>query len=391
MAALGNEPRDQQGPLLTSSLLLTPEAFVALSALRWFPDTADDAFELACTSLRRAPTLDAVLAHANSLGLLHVCLRSYRSAIEADPQAREWLAANEVANVILGQQRVDLEELLIAAQRAGIDLVVPKGLAFALELYPDQPVLMADIDILVRGSELSHIIDVLDDRGYRHRMTMHRNGLERPKAALVAEVERSVPYHGQLYPHSQLRGFPALEPYRAFIAKVLPTAFVVTENGIYRPASVDVHYSLNPLSDHDPLGERPTEAFWWEGVRSISLGRTEMKVLADHVAASIVPYRLYHEIHCHGGRSLKALSDVVALVRRGRVDFDSLSEIGSRFPAVRPALYYVYRFVRDFSAGAVPDHAIDRFAKPSDATYSDWGDLLPVAFGKRALFSIHVP
>ncbi len=387
MTAVASIEAGAEQAVAVTSVRLDPATYVALSALRWYPDAPADAFELACLELPAAPSLNAVLERAWSLRLLHVCLLTFRTAIEASSDAHEWFATSDIAGVILARQMADLEELLDAADDAGVDLIVPKGISFALDLHP-QPVLMADVDLLARVDELNTAVGLLRELGYRHRMTFKGGQLVRPKATLVAAVEQSVPYHGELYPHAQLRRFSELERHRGFIERSFRHAFILGDTGIYRPASVDLHYSLNPLSDLDPLGERPTEDFWWASPRVMPLGRRQMTVLSDDVVAAILPYRLYHEIHCHGGRGLKPLSDLVALARRDRVDYSALEENAVRFAAIRPSLFYVYRFLRDFCAIPVPETTLCALGAPSQASYSDWGDFLPTALDVRTLATL---
>jgi Uncharacterised nucleotidyltransferase len=379
-------------PVSLGSVLPVPDALaLALAALRSYPAPAPEAFEEACESLACRPELSEVLGEAYRRNLLHVCLCAYRDAIERDERAAMWLEVEPVAAAVLERQRRDLVEALDAADLAQLPIALPKGLAHALDLYPHQPVLMADVDVLIRERDREAMAELLTALGFRRGLALHDGAFLRASTSTIAAVEASVPHYGELHPFSKVHRFEELEPHRAFLASHLASSFVLTPQGIYRLGTFDVHYSLNPMSNGNPLGDRPQEAYWWRESRRLPIGERDAVALSYDVLAIMLPYRLYHELHSLGGRSLKPLGDLVALLRLREIDFDRLVGTAIELGAVRPALFYVYRFLAQFCRVAIPDEVLAALRSPSEQSfYADWGDIWPAALGIRALFDLNV-
>lgn len=377
------------GATVTAELALTPAERAVLLALREFPMASTDGetlFRRTEEELETALDVDDVCDIAYRFNLLHVCLSVFDGAIGARQRREDWSVYSTVAVQVLDVQVARYREVAAALTANEIEFLLPKGLVFTLAHYPHVPTLMSDIDMLVRVADVEATERIFGRLGYHKRLCV-RDGKFRPvNRATVRAVEATPAYYGELFPYTQIYECDFSKAECDFFDRYRRNHFARTERGrLYGLIEFDLHYSLNPLSDAAAPPDRPGEDTWWESRCSVEAKGVVLPTLTPEALAVVLPYRFYHELMSHGGRSLKPLGDIVALFATTPIDWDWILQAGVTYGHVRPALFYVYRWLGMLAALDVPENVLNALSEPTHSPYSDWGDFLPLAFGRRVL------
>lgn len=197
----------------------------------------------------------------------------------------------------------------------GIDVVALKGACLALDVYAD-PALrpMADLDVLVRHSQLRAAERALLDAGWR-------------SAPRADAAERETTYH-HLAPLERAGG-----------------------------ATVEIHWTI----------ERPTSPFrididaLWRRTRPSRAGTGMLVPAAEDLLLHLALHLAYH--HRFDRAALKQLCDVVAIVDRfgDTIDWDLVARI-ARDSRAEPFVRLTLRLAQQLLAAPVPAAAIDALA-----------------------------
>ncbi len=311
------------------------------------------------------------------MGLLHVCLDVLGQVVGEDGDACAWLAYNTLSSYIQPFRTSDYQTIKSILDAENITFVVPKGLAFSLQYYPRRSVAMADVDVLVQRDDVGRLRAALESNGYRQGVGISNNQFVPVSQGVIAEVEASPPYYGMLYPYTKIVAFDALDI--KDVEQLMPffgNQFVARRGKIYGLSNIDVHYSLNPLSDNNVLSDRPSPDDWLLYRQTVAVGDIELYTLEAPFLAVTSAHRFYHELMSQGGKSLKPVGDVVALLRSVPPPWDFVGTFGRDYSYLRPALFYVYRFCREIAHVTVPDDLLELLAIPTTSYYCDWGDFV---------------
>jgi hypothetical protein len=102
------------------------------------------------------------------LGLLHAAVSASGAARGLPPALVEGLRAGAHRQVALElAQRVELQRVVAAFRRRGLDVLLMKGAAIAYDIYPDPAWrVRSDVDVFIRESDRASVRACLDDLDY---------------------------------------------------------------------------------------------------------------------------------------------------------------------------------------------------------------------------------
>jgi hypothetical protein len=373
------------------ALPIDTPTYLTLLAIRHFPTAGLTAYRHTADRWLDEPGhADELFATAERRRIAHVVrwvAQAYPCvAAPTSPFTRFSIVAGMIRDLLL----TAWQEVSEGASQRGIPLVNPKGLVFLSGIYPDGCTsFMADIDLLTEPGAIDDLRRLLQALGYLQGLGVREGRCIRLPRNGVRALEASPGLFGQLWPYARLLEVPGLAPHADFIRRALSTRqLVIDGDRVYMLVRIDAHYSLNALSDNDALHDRYPMAEIWGHVRRAQVGPVAFDALDDTTLAWFLPYHFYHEMVSSHIRSVKLLADLAALLRTRPVDFAYLAEMAQRYGHMRPALYYVYRFLQDFGHAPVPSGFVDSLATPTTSIYSDAGDFLPALVGARPHYQI---
>lgn len=382
---------ERKPPAEVFSLSVPPLEYIVLLSVRHFPSTQPSGYLDLVSSKLTLDVGDEDLFHAaESRGLTHAVACVYGKNARLSKADSPFVQFQRVAKAVSAIQIEAYHALYAALEPSGIQVMVPKGLSYLEHIYPPGVTpLMGDVDILVRPEDLKHVCRVLRDLGYSQDLVIRRGTLARLKTDLIPHLESDPERFGQLWPYSKMIAVPELSPMHNYIKTYLwRRQFVVEDGKVWFQLSFDTHYSFNNFSDGNPTNGRPEAEEFWKGSLAGRLGKGILKTLSPTTLSWVLPYHFYHEVMGGGAMSWKVLADLAAVVRTGQVDETELQRVSDRYPYVRPALYYVYRFLSEFAGLGLPPAVAMTLSKPVDNPGADFGDFLPRLLNRVVLFRI---
>ncbi|MGW7296853.1 MULTISPECIES: nucleotidyltransferase family protein [unclassified Streptomyces] len=281
------------------------------------------------------------------------------------------LAVRELHRAELGR----LGELL---RGLGVPVIAYKGLALDLLLgNTDAPSLSSDIDLLVRHKALPQAREGLVSLGYEPDLRVDSGKVRRMPARLTRMTEESLYSFGQLMPYEKVVPMPALERHGSRLRALMPHRFCFVDDRLHFKLSVDLHYTLNMLTDDVGTRVKPSEDDWWADTRTIRVGDTEVATLSDRVLTWTLLHRLYADCMLLNDPNIKALCHLKLLWRQGRLNTTHVIEDARRFPYLAPSLYYALRAAGRICAFDVPGLPDPESLRATTAPLLNLGDCLP--------------
>ncbi|MFG3025015.1 nucleotidyltransferase family protein [Streptomyces sp. NPDC048254] len=275
-------------------------------------------------------------------------------------------------------QVAELARLAEAFDTQGLEWIAYKGVVLDhLVDNLDIPSLSNDIDVLVRRVRLAETRKLLESLGYRTELRIDSGRVRQLPARISRMTEESVYLFGQCAPYDRLVAVPELRDEADRVRELMPTQFCVLDGELHFKLSIDLHYSLNLLTDDIGTRVKPAEPVWWEQLQWVGVGGTEVPTLADRVLSWVLLHRLYVDCLVLGTAGVKGLSNVKLLHRAGRLDVPHVRDTARKFPYLGPSLLYSLRAADQICAlGLDPD--IDLAAvRGTVAPLMNAGDCLP--------------
>ena len=285
--------------------------------------------------------------------LLFHNLRRRETGNKVPPRIMDRLAKIYYANVFRHQRfSRALEEVLEALQRAGIEVIVLKGMALAPQVYPDPALRQCgDIDLLVRKDDLPSVERILLELGYTVGTEEH-------------QAEQLGRHHYHL---SYWRDGGRLK--------------------------LEVHWDLLPHPN--PFSLSLDEL--WARARCLSIGRAETLALSPEdsllhlcLHASFPPYFL---LGAHV--PLRVLCDIAEIIRCYPITWQHLVANGRRYQ-VAGHLYGVLCVAEQLLQVDVPDEVLEalrppafdpRWAEALEASILNWGSSGKLPYGLLRLLA----
>jgi hypothetical protein len=271
-----------------------------------------------------------------------------------DPDGPFWLF-RKAGLTVRELHRTELARIAGLLHGHGIPVIAYKGLA--LDLLLDNtaaPSLSSDIDLLVRHKSLSEARDALVSLGYEPDLRIDSGKVRRMPARITRMTEESLYSFGQLMPYEKVVPAPGLEPYGPRLRALMPHRFCFVDGRLHFKLSVDLHYTLNMLTDDVGTRVKPSEDDWWADTQTIHVADLAVETLSDRVLTWTLLHRLYADCMLLGDPNIKALCHLKLLWKQGRLSPGHLREDAQRFPYLAPSLHYALRAAGQICAIEVP-------------------------------------
>lgn len=357
-------------------------SYAAFESIRMI-DASDEERERFEGNLRGV-SAEQLLADSHRLKLAH-------TVAAALPNDSAWMAPkapfkmfSELCRTTVDEFQRSWCEILDVLGTAADQVALIKGpliLRAVAPAYPDA--LSLDVDVVVKPDSAQVLRDALDEAGFTQEIAPTSDGLVRRSAEAVEQAHAKNPL--QMLPYVKLIPAPQLESYEAILETFLQGRFPrfesASRNVIVR---IDVHRSLHPSIDRADMFD-DWQRLLIAGQPGYALGPT---TLAWYVAT-----RFYEEVMFHGSLKAKPLADLAALLRYQQVDFEKLTDFAVKYDGFFGALFYTYRFLKDFAGSDVPEHflsAVTEWPRGLRLPAGDLGDFLPRLAGRRVVFDPRV-
>ncbi|WUS99711.1 nucleotidyltransferase family protein [Streptomyces sp. NBC_00708] len=259
-----------------------------------------------------------------------------------------------------------------------VPLIVYKGLALdALTDNTDAPSFSNDIDLLVRKDSLADARRILESSGYEVGIRIDNGRVRRMPARISRMTEESVYSYGQVQPYHRLVPVPALEGLSDRVQALMPRTFCTVSGRLHLRISVDLHYSLNLLTEDIGTRVKPGEDTWWDDTQEIRVGGATVRTLSDAVLSWALLHRLYVDCTVLQETGLKSLCHIKLLWHRGRFDVAGVHEAGRRHPYLAPSLHQALRAVDTICDLGLQGLVDPREFRSAAAPLMNVGDCLP--------------
>lgn len=233
--------------------------------------------------------------------------------------------------------RTELASVATEFRTQDVPLLVYKGLALdALTDNTEAPSFSNDIDLLVRKASLADARKIIEGLGYETGIRIDNGRVRRMPARISRMTEESVYSYGQVQPYHRLVPVPALEGVSDRVQALMPRTFCTVSGQLHLRVSIDLHYSLNLLTEDIGTRVKPGEDSWWEGTQEVHIGGAAVRTLGDDVLGWALLHRLYVDCTVLQETGLKSLCHIKLLWHRGRFDLDGIHEAARRHPIWRP-------------------------------------------------------
>ncbi|CCK32403.1 hypothetical protein BN159_8025 [Streptomyces davaonensis JCM 4913] len=294
-----------------------------------------------------------------------------------DPDGPFWLF-REAGLAMRELHRAELERIAGLLHGRGIPVIAYKGLA--LDLLLDNtaaPSLSSDIDLLVRHKSLAEARDALISLGYEPDLRVDSGQVRRMPARITRMTEESLYSFGQLMPYEKVVPMPELAPHGDRLRVLMPHRFLFVDGQLHFKLSVDLHYTLNMLTDDVGTRVKPSEDDWWADTQTIRVADLDVATLSDRVLTWTLLHRLYADCMLLNDPNIKALCHLKLLWEQGRLDTGRLREDAQRFPYLAPSLYYALRAAGQICGFDVPELPDPESVRGTTAPLMNLGDCLP--------------
>lgn len=362
----------------TSALSAADRIGLVRALLVPFPDPADDQHHDTFSRIVETHGADTVFAYLRQRRLVNAALSGHdRHPAVKDPRGPFWLF-REAGLVIRELHRQELTRIAAVSGERGIPLISYKGLALDLALgNTTAPSFSSDIDLLVRARDREAGREVLVSLGHEPDLRLESGRVHRLPARITRMTEESLYSFGQLQPYERLVPFPAPTELHTRLRELMPSRFCFVDGRLHFKISVDLHYTLNLLTDDIGTRVKPAEDDWWSDTQPFVTGDTTLTTLGDRTLAWTLLHRLYADCMLLGDSNIKALCHLRLMYRKGRLDTGHVVEMARRFPYIAPSLYYGLR-----AAARICDMDLTGLPDPEDirattAPLMNLGDCLP--------------
>ncbi|WP_330241369.1 nucleotidyltransferase family protein [Streptomyces sp. NBC_00525] len=274
--------------------------------------------------------------------------------------------------------RTELASVAAEFRAQDVPLLVYKGLALdALIDNTEAPSFSNDIDLLVRKASLADARKIIEALGYEAGIRIDNGRVRRMPARISRMTEESIYSYGQVQPYHRLVPVPALEGVADRVRALMPRTFCTLSGQLHVRISIDLHYSLNLLTEDIGTRVKPSEDSWWEGTQELRVGDAAIRTLSDDVLGWALLHRLYVDCTVLQETGLKSLCHIKLLWHRGRFDLDGIHEAARRHPYLAPSVHQALRAVDSICDLGLQGLVHPREFRTAAAPLMNVGDCLP--------------
>ncbi|WP_411139212.1 nucleotidyltransferase family protein [Streptomyces sp. C10] len=348
------------------------------SILTPFPDVASELHRGCFEKLVERYGAATVFEYLQRRNIVNAALVSH----EWHPAVRDedgpfWLF-RQAALAIRELHRAEFLRLAEAFSTHNVPLLAYKGLALDLLIGNlDAPSFSGDIDALVHREHLAEARKIVEFLGYEVDLRIESGRVRRMPTRISRMTEESVYSFGQCQPYDRLVPAPALEPLAERVQTLMPDDFCTLSGRLHFKISIDLHYTLNLLTDDIGTRVKPAEGVWWENTQQVLVGDAYLSTLSDQVMSWALLHRLYVDTMLLQDTSIKTLCHIKLLSKHGRFDVPHIREFARRYPYLAPSLHYALRATDklcELGVGALEDPVAIRAIT---APLMNVGDCLP--------------
>ncbi|MPY55843.1 nucleotidyltransferase family protein [Streptomyces spongiae] len=326
--------------------------------------------------------IDRVFAFLRHRGVAHAALAAFGRHGQVSAPDGPFAIYHRVSQVMDRTHRREVARIAKAFRAAELPLVAFKGVTMNAALGRTlTPAYSGDVDVLVRSHDLTRARDAMQDLGYGTALRLRAGRAHKMPPSVLEATENSVYSFGQLTPLDRLVPAAELEDQSTRVLALFPAFFCRISGKLHMRLSVDLHYSLNHLSDDIGTRVKPSEEVWLEDVQTVDIEGTEVVTLSPKTLSWVLPHRLYVDTALLQDSSLKTLCHLKLLWHHGRFDGEYVRHVAQRYPYLAPSLYYALRAM-DQLCGTQAQPLLDPDSiRTSRAPLMNVGDCLPTWLG----------
>lgn len=317
---------------------------------------------------------------ANKYGLVHCINIAIKNGLKINDESF-FRIYSKIAAIIFQKQAESWKRIYPLLREANIEALLFKGLFFLTEVnWFQEYYLMADIDILIHAEKFNEFNQIMKKCGYSQYITMNNGVLCNINQKEIDALERE---HYEYYPFLKVIEVPELNNYIDFIGSYLisrRSSFLIENNKVYFGLSVDPHHNISFDIEMEDI---------WVSPQQFMIDEVSCQALNNEVFGWFIPARFYHEVMAFADNRMKLLADLIILLGMKKLNYQKILEMADKY-SLQPSLYYVYRFIHDFTGLDIPGDflaTLDQSVAISES-YRDWGDFLPKILNKRLLFNV---
>ncbi|MGA5199990.1 nucleotidyltransferase family protein, partial [Streptomyces exfoliatus] len=278
------------------------------SVLAPFPDVAQGLHRDSFERIVERYGVDTVFEYLRRRKILNAALVSHNWHPAVQDKAGPFWLFREVGLAIRELHRAELVRITKAFSANDVPLLAYKGLSLDLLLgNVDAPSFSSDIDVLVHQENLSEASRTLDSLGFEVDLRIEKGNVRRMPARISRITEESVYSFGQYQPRDRLVPAPDLEPLAERVQTLMPGDFCTLSGRLHFKMSIDLHYTLNLLTDDIGTRVKPSESVWWENTQQVLIGDAHLSTLSDQVMSWALLHRMYVDSMLLQDTSIKTL------------------------------------------------------------------------------------
>ncbi|MEU5324057.1 nucleotidyltransferase family protein [Streptomyces sp. NPDC021056] len=288
--------------------------------------------------------INRVFAFLRHRGVAHTALGAFGQHDQVSDPESPFAVYHRVGQAMSSVHRCELARIAQHFRANDIPLISFKGVAMNAVLGRMlTPAYSGDMDLLVRRRDLTRAREAMQDLGYGTELRLRAGRVHKMPPEILEATENSVYSFGQISPMDRLVPVPELEDLSVHVLAMFPATFCRVNGGLHMKASVDLHYSLNHLSDDIGTRVKPSEEVWLEDTQTVKIEGVEILTLNPRTLSWVLPHRLYVDTVLLQDSSLKALSHLKLLWHHKSFDSAYVQNISQRYPYLAPSLFYALR------------------------------------------------
>lgn len=288
--------------------------------------------------------INRVFTFLRHRGIAHTALGAFGQHDQVSDPESPFAIYHQVSQTMSSVHRREVARIAEHFRASDIPLVSFKGVAMnALLDRTLTPAYSGDMDLLVRRRDLTRARKAMQDLGYGTELRLRAGRAHKMPPDILEATEKSVYSFGQISPMDRLVPVAELEDLGVHVLALFPTTFCRVNGSLHMKASVDLHYSLNHLSDDIGTRVKPSEEVWLEGTQTVRIEGIKVLTLNPQTLSWVLPHRLYVDTALLQDSSLKALSHLKLLWHHRCFDSEYVRHIAHRYPYLAPSLFYALR------------------------------------------------
>lgn len=367
---------DGKGPSLADRI------DIIRSVLLPYPMPAEPAVRRLFDDLVARYGAESVFTTLRRRGIAHAALATHGTHAEVADPGGLFQLIQQVSQTVSRIHRKELCRLAESFEEVGVPLISFKGVAMDAALGNTQaPSYSNDIDVLVPKSRVSEARETLHALGYVPGLQIRAGRAYRTPSRVVEMTENSLYSFGQCALLDRLIPVPELESLSARVLEHFGYMFCFSDGRFHLRLSVDLHYSLNHLTDDVGTRVKPSENVWLDDTEKVGIDGVDVVTLSPRVLSWVLPHRLYVDTTLLRDTSLKALCHLKLLWYHGRFEGEHVRDVALRYPYLAPSLYYALRAMDQLCGTQAQPLLEPEQIRTSATPLMNVGDCLPALLG----------